>query len=326
MHPGNSYDTTALLTEISEKSGRDGKTFLELSLSDGKSKITARKWDSKAGDLGFGRMSVVDLHLKVTEYNGAASFVADRLDLSGDTSLKVEDFIVKVPYDIEAMFSQLISLIEKSAEGDFEYAEGENTISELTVNILTESKERYCSWSAAKQLHHALYGGLLYHSYRMAYAAYLLKKIYKLADRELLICGAALHDVGKIYELSSDYGTADYTNTGKKLGHAYIGMRMIEKEAEKGSYPEDRIEDLLHLIASHHRYGEFGAITYPISLEADLLHIIDEMDARMYQYEDNLQKTTPGEFSQNKLYGLDNHSIYRPAYLTDELILKRLKK
>lgn len=318
---GNTYKTTALLTSITQKTTKMGKNYLELGLSDGECKIIGKMWDADKDHFVLQVNSLVDVTLSAKDYQGSADYSINEISRCIDPYMKVEDFILKIPYDPAVLYDNIIRTIQSSPDPRFTHpAPGEKTIADLTIAILEQNKKDYIAWAAAKSVHHAIYGGLVYHSFRMCMSAFMLCKVYRMADREMLVCGAALHDIGKLIELNSVLGVANYTSAGRKLGHAYIGMRMIEKEAEKATYNQERIDNLLHLIASHHGLGEYGAIAYPATLEADLLHQIDVIDAHAYEYETELVNTEPGECSEKRIFGLDGNTIYRPECLTDEII------
>lgn len=322
MNPGETHKTSVLLTTITPKLTKAGKNYLELGLSDGESKVIAKMWDTSINNFVHQPNTIVDATISVKEYNGANDYSISEISTCIDKSLKIEDFVLGIPYNAEVLFNNLIQMVKSSPDPRFTHPEaGESTISELTISILTKYKEDFVRWAAAKSVHHAVYSGLVYHSFRMAYSAYVLAtKVYRMADREMLVCGAALHDIGKLTEMNSVLGVAEYTPAGRKLGHAYIGMRLIEKEAANGVYNQERIDNLIHMIASHHGLGEYGALAYPATLEADLLHNIDVIDAHAYQFETELVNTEPGECSDKRIFGLDGNTIYRPKCLTDEII------
>ena len=137
----------------------------------------------------------------------------------------------------------------------------------------------------------------------MVRSAVMLSRVYPV-DRELLLAGTALHDIGKLSELETDnLGVADYSVDGNLFGHSLIGCEMVTKAASKNIYDEEKVRLLKHMIASHHGTLEFGAITKPSIPEAMLLHEIDMIDAQMYQYEQTLEKLEPGEMS-DRIFGL----------------------
>ena len=189
------------------------------------------------------------------------------------------------------------------------------TLAGLAENILLANKEKLLKWSAAESIHHNMYGGLLYHTYRMAHQAIMFVDIYPSLNKELLVAATILHDIGKLYELNSDeLGVSEYTINGQLFGHVYIGMRMIEDENQKGYYDQEMIKCLMHCISCHHGKLEWGAITLPHIEEAAVLHYIDMIDSRVQQYEMTYEDMEPGTVSNSKIFGLDGVKVYKPLF------------
>ena len=150
-----------------------------------------------------------------------------------------------------------------------------------------------------------------YHMFRMAGTASYFTTLYKTVNKDILLAGVILHDIGKLEELDgTEMGTAEYSVSGHLFGHIYLGMRMVEREAERLQIDKSVTEQVLHIIASHHGQPEWGALTRPQTLEAFLVHELDMIDSRAYQYEKSAQTISPGEFTQ-KVFGLGT-SVYRP--------------
>ena len=155
-------------------------------------------------------------------------------------------------------------------------------------------------------MHHNIYGGRAYHTYRMIKSAYDVCEVYSLLDRELLVCGTALHDIGKLLEMkTSDTGVATYTDMGNLFGHPLLGIEMIDREvwrqnqaAGGRSYNSEQVAMLKHMLASHHGQPEWGAIRSPSTPEAMILHELDMIDSRMYMYEENFKDLDAGTSSE----------------------------
>ena len=214
------------------------------------------------------------------------------------------------------------SITRAEVTGDLRYAKIYVSVLEDEVReplmealkILEDNKEHYMSSSAAISIHHNIKGGLLYHSYRMVKAADALCKVYSILDRELLICGAALHDIGKIWEFNtSAAGSAETAKPGVLFGHLYMGAALIKDYTKGMDYSKEKVQMLIHLILSHHGTQEFGAVACPATPEAFALHNIDELDARIYMCEDHFEKLAPGEFTEKKPFGIDNR-LYKANY------------
>lgn len=135
---------------------------------------------------------------------------------------------------------------------------------------------------AAKGIHHAYIGGLLEHSLSTARICHLLAEHYEGVDRSLLIAGALLHDIGKLQELKTESGVVEYTVVGRLKGHLVIGSEMVAEVAGRiKDFPPELLEQLQHLILSHHGRQEFGSPTVPMTVEALLLSFVDDLDAKM---------------------------------------------
>ncbi len=142
--------------------------------------------------------------------------------------------------------------------------------------------------------------------YRMGNAADAVCNTYVNLDRDLLVAGAYLHDIGKLRELNTDrLGTAEYTIPGTLLGHMVLGIKMLDEV--KGD--QNIIFQLEHMIASHHGEPEYGAIVRPATAEAMMLHELDMMDSKIYQFEEVYEKMESGTLSE-KIFGL-NTSVFK---------------
>ena len=201
-------------------------------------------------------------------------------------------------------------LIKKSSGRDYDLTTSDvpsddYSLTALSVRLIMSNIKAFTKSSAAKAMHHNIYGGLAYHTYRMILAAYKLCEVYSLLNRELLVCGTALHDIGKLFELkTTDTGIASYTDMGNLFGHALLGIEMIDREVWRQnqaiggrSYNSEQVAMLKHMIASHHGQPEWGAIRAPSIPEALILHELDMIDSRMYMYEENFASMEPGSSS-----------------------------
>jgi 3'-5' exoribonuclease len=145
----------------------------------------------------------------------------------------------------------------------------------------------------------------------MLKTAFAVCEIYPLLNREVLVCGTALHDIGKIVEMkTSDTGIAAYTDMGNLFGHSLLGIEMIDHEvwrqnqaAGGRSYNSEQVAMLKHMLASHHGQPEWGAIRVPGIPEAMILHELDMIDSRMYMYEETFSSMTPGS-SSDPVFGI----------------------
>ena len=193
-------------------------------------------------------------------------------------------------------------------------------IKEITVNFFDWTQERLAEKGIEKnsiikiRLTNFL-SGLLYHTQRMVSMALKACETYPALDKELLVCGTALHDIGKVtcYE-TQNVGKSEITVTGRLLDHAVVGILMGEEVAKSGIYHAEKLQMLEHMIASHHGKKEWDAITTQAFPEAEMLHLIDMIDSRMNMFEEAYKGQNAGTISQDKVFGLENSYIYKPLY------------
>ena len=163
--------------------------------------------------------------------------------------------------------------------------------------------------------HHSIRAGLLYHIVRMLYAGDKLSDIYDIVNKELLFAGIILHDIAKIEEYdANELGiVSDYNAEGQLLGHIIQGITMIDNAANYLGVDSEVALLLKHMILTHHYEPEYGSPKKPMIPEAEMLHYLDILDARMYDMEKALNKVEPSGFSE-KVWTLDNRKIYKSKF------------
>lgn len=282
-----------LLLGVEEKVARNNSSYVVFQVTDGVETIFVQQWNSVAEPYKKEIGCVVSMTIKCGTYNGKKTYESLMIEV---TDKPTDAFIRKVPVDIMDMWTEIIERCNNMRKD----------IQPIVLQILMTNKEKLLYWAAAKQMHHALYGGLLYHMYRMGNAADAVCNTYVNLDRDLLVAGAYLHDIGKLRELNTDrLGTAEYTIPGTLLGHMVLGIKMLDEV--KGD--QNIIFQLEHMIASHHGEPECGAIVRPATAEAMMLHELDMMDSKIYQFEEVYEKMESGTLSE-KIFGL-NTSVFK---------------
>ena len=310
MEIGKSYCQPALILDMEDRITKNGKPFVAMKFTDGDSNINANVFDQSVDDLNENGIDVesiaeINIYLRSPYYN------INSISPNDDVSVSVSDFIRTIPEDIDTLYNNMMSTITNSECNAIDSPFG---LASLTWNIISENSEEFKRSAAGVSIHHNTIGGLLLHTAKMVSAADKLCDTYPCLDKELLVCGAALHDIGKLKELkTSPLGKIEYTPEGRMLGHAMLGIQMIDREISKmpNIFDSARVELLKHLIASHHGQLEYGAISTPAIAEAECLHALDMIDSRIYQYQDAERCTKPGELS-SKIYGLENSTVFHP--------------
>lgn len=297
-----------LVRQAEEKISLNKKKYLEAVLADSSGDIAARKWELEERDAYMWEPSdhpkVIWVQAATNEWNGRLQLVINdwRTAKKAD-NLKIEDFIKAAPEKPEDMYEYILSKAEEI---------GDEELRNICMHYLENEKNRLKYFPAAVRNHHAEYAGLLYHTKRMLTAGDALCEVYSILDRDWVRAGVILHDMQKLNEMDADrFGIATgYTFEGSMLGHLVMGVREIEKEAEKLGISREKAVMLEHMVLAHHYEPEFGSPVRPMFPEAEILHYLDVMDARMFDIEEAVVNTKPGKFSQ-KLRTLNNRRIYR---------------
>ncbi len=291
-------DVTAcyIVREKRKLETRQNKPYLKLTLGDRSGHIGANIWDD------IEHWDPLCTEDDVVGVRGRVGLYQDRLQLKiqsieplradGDT---LERLLPTTPQDRPKMEHQLDALIASV---------GDAPLRELLRRCLGEASELgrgYRVHPAAKRNHHAYLAGLLEHSLSVAAICDHLAAHYReqgfAVDRDLLVSGALLHDLGKLRELRA-LPSSGYTTEGQLLGHIVLGMQIITREAaEVAAFADDRLLLLQHLIASHQGKPEWSSPKVPQLIEAMILHYADDLDAKLNQARSLLDGVTPGEWS-----------------------------
>ena len=177
-------------------------------------------------------------------------------------------------------------------------------------SLYEEHYEQLIVYPAASRNHHEFVSGLAYHTLSMCQMAEAIASIHTGLNTDYLYSGIILHDLGKIVELSGPV-VPEYTLAGKMLGHISISQAMIATKARDLGLEGEEVIILQHLILSHHGKLEYGSPMLPIIKEAEVIYLIDNLDARINMIEKALENVEPGHFSK-RVFALENRSFYKP--------------
>lgn len=286
-----------------------GCSYLDIMLMDRTGEITAKKWDlpedeaTALKDLKEGEL--VKVKGLVTDWKNQKQVRIERIRKAGDEDeLDINDFVKAAPEDPKEMYDFIHKVVE-----DFK----DEHLKALALKFLDGEKERLLYYPAATKNHHAELGGLLYHMKRMLMNGMRVCEVYTILNRDLLLCGVVVHDMEKLNEIESNINgvSPGYSFEGQMLGHIALGVREIERmTAEIEGFPREKATMIEHMILSHHYEPDYGSPKKPLFPEAEMLHYLDIIDAHMFDYEDALSKTAPGEFS-DRVFTLDNRRMYK---------------
>jgi 3'-5' exoribonuclease len=274
LMPGTGIEGIYLLSGKETRQTRQGKPFYKLRVGDRSGTVDCTVWEmsSLSGDPKVG--DLVMLCARVTEYQGKAQLEATRVSPAPPGAAEPRDFLPATYRDIEELRGFLQFHIDSVYDPDH---------AALLRLIFGDPAffETFTTAPAAKVYHHAYLGGLVEHTVAVAEMCDFVAQQYGRVDRDLLLTAALLHDVGKTRELAFET-TIDFTDEGKFLGHVIQGVLFVsEKAAELESFPETKLQLLLHCIVSHHGELEWGSPKRPKTIEALILHHVDNLDAKV---------------------------------------------
>lgn len=257
------------------KAKKNGEPYLALILADRSGQIEAKMWDNVDDFIaGFEQDDFLKIKGLINKYKNRFQLTIHKLRRMADSEVDFTDYLPKTTKDIGELWRTLSEFVASIQN---------QHLKSLVESFMadTEIAERYRNAPAAKTLHHAYIGGLLDHVVSLCRSCDLMCRNYPQVNRDLLLTGAFLHDIGKIQELS--YNRAfSYTTRGQLLGHMVIELEMLQSKL--GQYPDfpAELKTLLeHLIISHHGQYEFGSPKLPMFPEALLLHYLDDLDSKM---------------------------------------------
>lgn len=305
---GEEIESFFMVKSIAVKMGSNKKYYMDILLGDNTGEIYGKKWNLADEEMDSAKAlsegEVLKIRAEVTEWNSMKQLRISRIRKTGkEDGIEISDYIKAAPEPPEEMFA----FIREKAE-----AMEDSHLKALCLKNLDENKEKLLYYPAAQKNHHAEMAGLLWHIKRMIMAGEGICRVYTNLDKDLVIAGVILHDMQKIYEINAnEMGISDgYSFEGILLGHLVMGIKVLDRQMESLGFPEEKAIMVQHMILSHHYEPEFGSPKKPLFPEAEILHYLDMIDARMYDMEDALVKTEPGDFSE-RVWTLDNRRLYR---------------
>ena len=292
MQVGDSFTGFYILKNVFNKVTNSGKPYLSAALADASLMVEAKVWDY-AGPLGpADEGKVVKVQGVMQEFKGAPQVKVERIRLTvPQDEYDLGELVPVAPMDLDAAYVRVEGLVDEMQDADYRA---------ICQEMLRRHGEAFCRFPAAKSVHHGFVGGLLMHtSYMLQMADFLAGLYASFIDRDLLLAGTMLHDIAKLEEfVVSELGmVTEYSVKGQLLGHLVMGAQEVGEVCKQLGTPEEKAILIQHLLLSHHGQPEYGAAVVPQCAEAELLSYIDNIDARMEIYRENLEKTEKGGFS-----------------------------
>ncbi len=298
---GDTGSFTYLIKEITKGVTSKGAPYLSLVLQDKTGTIDAKLWSAKPEQIAsFKAGMILQFNGEVLSHNKQLQMRVNECRIIERNSVNLIDFVREG--DIPR--SQLKKEIEEIIHS-FENP----TLKRLLECVMERYEKDFYAYPAASKLHHDFVGGLATHVWGMLKLAKAVCDCYPLLNRELLYTGVILHDIGKCRELSGPVIT-EYTTEGKLLGHISIMQAEIDAIAKENGLEGEEIMLVRHMILSHHGEYEFGSPVLPMIPEAEILHYIDNMDARMNVLVKAYDGIEPGDFTP-RIFAMENRSFYK---------------
>lgn len=277
---------------------KNGKPYENVILQDKTGTIDAKIWEpNNAGIAEFDSLDYVEVYGDVNNFQGALQISVKRVRQCMEGEYDPADYLPVSSKSIEGMYQELLGFISHI----------ENLYLKALLEELFIKDEGFIKAfqksSAAKTVHHGFVGGLLEHTLSVTKLCSYYCSTYPMLKKDLLICAAICHDIGKTKELSV-FPENDYTDDGQLLGHIVIGTEMLsEKIRDISGFPKTLSGELKHCILAHHGELEYGSPKKPALIEATALNLADNTDAKMQTFTELLQNTTDtGWLGYNRLF------------------------
>ena len=301
MIKGQMFDGFLLTRAATQRTSSNGSKFLDMTLCDISGEVNAKMWDSFTPAPAVA--DVLRVRGMMTEYNGKPQLRVDKMRVAAET----DDFDMSAlapcaPRPAAEMLDFILNRVDAFRDPE---------LKQLVLTRLEECGDKLNYYPAASKLHHAERSGLLHHTSTMLRMAAHVCEVYPSLDSDLLAAGVILHDLCKITEMSADEigMVSDYTAEGMLVGHLVQGVAELSRLGNSLHVKKETLLLLEHMILSHHDLPEYGSPKKPMFPEAEVLHILDLLDARMFEMNRALATTPPGSFT-DRIWSLDR-KLYR---------------
>ena len=305
---GKLFDGYFLVLSKQQRSTKTNKPYLNLILGDKTGQLEGRIWEPGDPRIAkdFDRGDIVKARGSASRFDDRLQMKVDQLRVAQPHEVDKTDLLPSTTFDVAVLWSQLQGFAQSLTNPD---------LKRLLAALLDDPvlAQAFREAPAAKQLHHAWLGGLLEHVVSLCTLADRVAPHYPMLDRDLLLTGVILHDIGKIRELSWEIGF-EYTIEGVLLGHIQIGTALAERAIDSLPNFPPRLKTLvLHMILSHHGKLEFGSPKLPMIPEALVLNFLDDLDAKMQgvtgEFEKSIREGKGPDELTGKVWALDQRQL-----------------
>ncbi len=300
---GEPIDLFLLIKQSTKGITQQGSPFMTLILQDKSGDIEAKLWDTgEEQERLYAAATIVKVGGEMHEYRGKNQLrIKSIRPAKEDEGVTIADLVPSSAKSKEVLYEELMQYF-------FEMKNPQ--IQRITRHLLKKHQPEFLVYPAATRNHHDYVSGLIDHVVSMLKLGKAIAKFILSLNKDLLYAGIILHDIGKVIELSGPIGT-QYTIEGNLLGHITIMVNEISKAADELEIHGEEVMLLQHMVLSHHGKEEWGSPKRPMLMEAEILHYIDNIDAKMNMLDRAMSKTANGEFTE-RIFPLDNRSFYKP--------------
>ncbi len=306
LEPGDEVQSFYLIKALNIRTSKTNKPYLDITLADKTGEVNAKYWNVESDQLNeFKAGDLVKIRGTITLFNDQLQLKIVKIRLSNESDdVNIIDYVPSAPYPPEVMLKEINEFIDSIKNDDMK---------NIVKYIYEEYKIPLMTAPAAKSNHHAVRSGLLYHMLGMLRLGKAISSVYTFLNTDLIYTGILLHDIEKINEMDADElgVVSSYTSEGQMLGHIVMGIKTVERAAREVEADEEISLMIQHMILSHHYEPEFGSPKKPMFPEAEILHYIDMIDARMYDMKNIYRSLNEGEFS-DPIFLLDRRRLYKP--------------
>ncbi len=274
LTPRKLVRSTFLIQNKERKITRSGNAYLDLDLKDSSGLIRAKLWDSDKHALDFEVDDVVRIEGEVEDYQGTRQVRIQKISRCPEEEVDLLDYLPRTSRNPDQMFSALLERVRRMTE---------SPLRSLLLAVLEDASlaEKFKLAPAATSFHHAYLGGLLEHVVSLVELGDQVADHYASLDRDLLLTGLVLHDLGKTEELNFRRGFR-YSTRGQLVGHMAIALEILrDKMRAIPDFPPALKDQIEHIILSHHGHLEFGSPKEPSFPEALVVHYLDDLDSKL---------------------------------------------
>src|SRR4051794_25424024 len=313
QHENKIITSTFVVVSKQVKPKKSGDPYLALTLGDRAGQIEAKMWDNVEDSIdGFEQDDFVKVKGLINKYKNRFQITIHKVRRLGETEVDFADYLPKTSKDVRELWKTLTEFVDSFQDLNLQA---------LVRAFMSDEKisEAYRNAPAAKTLHHAYIGGLLDHVVSLFRSCDLVCRNYPQINRDLLLTGAFLHDIGKIHELTYNRSFS-YTTRGQLLGHMIIELEMLQEKLEQfPDFPDEMKTLVEHLIISHHGQYDFGSPKLPMFPEALMLHYLDDLDSKMESMRAHFER----EIDVESAWTAYNPSLGRPLLNSRKFLEKK---